>query len=226
MSELAHTTPRGPLFRLARRPDPWAWPPWIYCRRANRWDDPTDTYRVLYASTQRRATFVETLARFRPDPAVVAGLAQISGSDENALPPGHVPDSWVKARMIGTATVGGRFADIGESASLAHLQEALPARLIHYGYGELDGAVIREARREFTQEISLYVFGRADGTGAPMFSGIAYRSRLGDDFTNWAIFERPDQNAVPNAMASSLNVDDPDLLATFELFGLTLVPGR
>jgi len=36
-----------------------------------------------------------------------------------------------------------------------HLQEALAARLIHYGYRELDGAVIRDARREFTQEISL-----------------------------------------------------------------------
>ena len=188
MSELAPTTPRGPLFRLARRPDPWAWPPWTYCRRANRWDDPTDTYRVLYASTDRRATFLETLARFRPDPAVVAGLAQISGHDEGALPPGHVPRSWVTARMIGTATVAGRFADIGGSASLVHLQEALAARLIHYGYRELDGAVIRDARREFTQEISLYVFGRLDGTGAPMFSGLAYRSRLGDEFINWAIF--------------------------------------
>ena len=133
MSELASTTPRGPLFRLAHRPDPWAWPPWTYCRRANRWDDPTDTYRVLYASTERRATFLETLARFRPDPVVVAGLAEISGNDEGALP---------------------------------------------------SGAVVREAHREFTQEISLYVFGRADSVGAPTFSGLACRSRLGDEFTN------------------------------------------
>lgn len=225
MSEIAHTTPRGPLFRLAHGPDPWAWPPWIYCRRANRWDDPTDTYRVLYTS-ERRATFLETLARFRPDPAVVAGLAGISGHDEGALPPGHVPASWVNARMIGTATVGGRFADIGSSVSLAHLQQALAARLIHYGYRELDGAVIRDARREFTQEISLYVFGRSDGTGAPMFSGVAYRSRLGDEFTNWAIFERPDQDPIRNATAVDLSLDDPDLLATLAMFGLTLVPGR
>lgn len=100
------------------------------------------------------------------------------------------------------------------------------ARLIHYGYRELDGAVIRDARREFTQEISLYVFGRLDGSGAPMFSGLAYRSRLGDEFTNWAIFERPDQDPVRDATAAELRADDPDLLATFELFGLTLLPGR
>ncbi len=226
MSELASTTPRGPLFRLAHRPDPWAWPPWTYCRRANRWDDPTDTYRVLYASTERRATFLETLARFRPDPVVVAGLAEISGDDEGALPPGHVPGAWVTARMIGTATVNGLFADIGSSESLAHLREVLAARLIHFGYQDLDGAVVREAHREFTQEISLYVFGRADSVGAPTFSGLAYRSRLGDEFTNWAIFERPDRDPVLNATATDLRVDDPDLLATLELFGLTLVTTR
>lgn len=226
MSDLAYTTPLGPLFRLAHRPNPWAWPPWTYCRRANRWDDPTDTYRVLYASTERRATFLETLARFRPDPAVVAGLAAIAGHDEGALPPGHVPSSWVTARMIGSATVGGHFADIGSSASLAHLHAALTARLIHFGYRELDAAVIREAHREFTQEISLYVFSRADDLGAPMFSGIAYRSRLGDEFTNWAIFERPDEDPVRNTTAADLRIDDPDLLATVALFGLTLVPGR
>lgn len=100
------------------------------------------------------------------------------------------------------------------------------ARLIHYGYRELDGAVIRQARREFTQEISLYVFTRADDAGAPRYSGIAYRSRLGDEFTNWAIFERPDRDPVRDATATDLSVDDRDLLTTFALFGLTLVDGR
>lgn len=226
MSGLTYTSPAGRLFRLAHRPSPWAWPPWIYCQRANRWDDPTNTYRVLYASTERRATFLETLARFRPDPAVVAGLAQIAGNDEGALAPGQVPSSWVTARMMGTATVRGRFAEIGSSESLAYLQGVMAARLIHYGYRELDAAVIRAARREFTQEISLHVFGRADGAGAPTFSGIAYRSRLGDEFTNWAIFERSDVDPVQDVAADALRVDDEDLLATVELFGLTLVPGR
>lgn len=226
MSELAQTSPAGPLFRLAHRPKPWDWPPWQYCRKANRWDDPTDTYRVLYGSTQRRATFLETLARFRPDPAVIVGLAEISGDDESALPPGHVPVSWVTERSMGTATLGGRFADVGHSQSLAYLQTAMAARLIHYGLRELDGAVIRQARREFTQEISLHVFGCADGTGAPMFTGIAYESRLGSEFTNWAIFERPDHDPVRDVSAENLRIDDPDLRAVCELFGLQLADGR
>jgi len=226
MSGLAQTSPGGPLFRLAHRPNPWDWPPWQYCRKANRWDDPTDTYRVLYASTERRATFVETLARFRPDPAVVAGLAEISGDDEGALRPGHVPISLVTVRMIGTATVAGRFADVGHSQSLAYLQRAMTARLIHYGLSELDGAVIRQACREFTQEISLHVFGCAGDEGTAMFAGIAYESRLGNEFTNWAIFERPDYDPVHDISAEHLGADDPDLLAVCKLFGLQLVHGR
>lgn len=87
MSQLEHTTPREPLFRLAHRPNPWAWPLWTYCRRSNR-------------------------------------------------------------------------------------------------------------------------------------------SRLGDEFTNWAIFERPDRDPVRDATAEDLRVDNADLLSTFELFGLTLVRGR
>ena len=47
----------------------------------NRYDDPNGEYRVLYASTERRTTFRECLARFRPDPAIVA--AQIRGEDDD-----------------------------------------------------------------------------------------------------------------------------------------------
>jgi hypothetical protein len=98
--------PSGSAIPPRHRPKPWDWPLWQYCRRANRWDDPTDTYRVLYASTQRRATFLETLARFRPDPAVIVGLAEISGDDESALPPGpcrsrgSLRGQWVRRRPI------------------------------------------------------------------------------------------------------------------------------
>jgi RES domain len=63
--------PDGPLYRLARMPDPWAWPDWAYAGLdgtfGNRWDDPLGSYRVLYACTRRLGAFIETLARFRPD---------------------------------------------------------------------------------------------------------------------------------------------------------------
>jgi hypothetical protein len=226
MSELADTNPPGKLFRIGRRPDPWAWPPWEFCRRANRWDDPTDNFRVLYACGQRRGTFVETLARFRPDPAVVAGLAEITGADDGALSPGCVPVSWIENRAMGEAVVDGRFADIGHSTSLAYLRTAMAAQLIRFGIPDLDGAAIRLAIREFTQEISLHVFGRATPDGSPLFGGITYESRLGNEFTNWAIFERPDRNPVHDAVITDIAHDDPDLLAVIGVFNLELVRGR
>jgi hypothetical protein len=202
MSKLTSISAPQPLFRLAHRPDPWGWPPWEYCRRANRWDDPT---------------------RFRPDPAVVAGLAEIDGDDEGALRPGQVPVSWVAARAMGTANFEGLFADVGAGESLAYLRTAMASRLVHYGLADLDGSVIRESRREFTQEISLHIFGQADLMGAPIFTGIAYASRLGNEFINWAIFERADRDPVRDPAVSEIALDDPDLVATLVLFALKLV---
>jgi zinc-finger binding domain of transposase IS66 len=78
--------PPAEVFRLRRRPDPWAWPDWAYADAdgtfGNRYDDAQGIYRVLYASTQRVATFVECLAYYRPDIAVMAELDQIAGEDQ------------------------------------------------------------------------------------------------------------------------------------------------
>ncbi len=87
---LASVEPDGPLYRLGRQPDPWAWPDWSYAGPdgtfGNRYDDPGTSYRVLYASSQRIGAFLETLARFRPDLEVLAELERIDGDDES--PPG------------------------------------------------------------------------------------------------------------------------------------------
>jgi len=67
--ELEAAQPEGVLYRLGRQPDPWAWPDWTYAGELgtfdNRYDDPRGEYRVLYASSERLARFLETLARFR-----------------------------------------------------------------------------------------------------------------------------------------------------------------
>ena len=69
--ELETSRPEGPVFRLGRRPDAWQPPDWFLAQSdgtfGNRFDDPDGYYRVLYASSQRLACFIETLARFRPE---------------------------------------------------------------------------------------------------------------------------------------------------------------
>lgn len=212
----------GPVFRLGRSPDPWAWPDWAYATGAtfgNRWDDPLGEYRVLYASSQRLGAFVETLARFRPDLTVVAGLSEIAGDDDSP-PAGVVPPRWRAGRRMGEAELAGRFVDVGEAQTLATLRLVTAAEAIRHGLDEIDASTIRlSAPRGFTQEISRLVYAWKADHGP--FAGIRYRSRLGDEFVNWAIFETP-EGTSPIAVGrdETIDADDPDFLAALELLDL------
>jgi hypothetical protein len=204
---------------------------WIYAGPdgtfGNRYDDPAGEYRVLYAAGQRRGAFVETLARFRVDLQLVAELDAIEGdARDDAFPTvqgGVVPPDWLATRRIGTATAASMwFVDIAHSESLAHLRERLAPRLVHYGLDDLDaGDLRRRAPRALTQEISRYVFEYGSAPSGEPVAGIAYRSRLGDELTNWAVFEGHQLDEVVEADAI-ITADDADLVAALETLGLTL----
>lgn len=146
-------------------------------------------------------------------------LTELDGIEGDDEPPASVPRTWLDGRLVGEATVEGRFVDVGDSASLATLRAALAASAIHYGLDEIDAATIRlHAPRAFTHQISRYVYEQGS------FAGISYRSRLGDDVLNWAVFESaPDgQDVLLATSSAAIAADDPDLLAALELLGLTL----
>lgn len=232
MSELDGETPTGPLHRVSRGDDAWAWPDWAYAGKdgtfGNRWDDPNEDYRLLYACSQRQGAFVETLARFRPDPHVLAGLQDIEDDeDSEALLPGQVHPSWVWERRIGTATVDGTYAAVSTAAWITHLRSAMAARIIHHGLTDLDAAALRSsAPRRLTQDISRYVYEMTTEDGLQAYDGIRYLSRLGDEFTNWAIFEPADASTwklISDASCESIETEDEDFLAALEALNLTLV---
>lgn len=225
---LAVSQPIGSLYRVGRQPDPWAWPDWTYADDdltfGNRYDDPRGEYRVLYASGQRQGAFAETLARFRADLEIVAAIELIQGDPEDeafstTIPSGVVPAEWLDVRAIGTASHDGLFVEVGHSDSVAHLRAALAARVLHYGLDDLDGGDLRtRAPRGLTQEISRYVFERGhDQAGVPV-AGVRYLSRLGDELTNWAIFE---PNQPTTIQCAPIDPADTDLLAVLEKFDLT-----
>ena len=220
------------LFRIGRTPNPWAWPDWAKADLdgtfGNRWDDPGNTFRVLYAATERRTTFLEILSRYRPDPAVIADLQEIAGDDDSSQP-GCVPRTLFNNRRLGEATVSGTFADIGSAHSLAHLRQVMAPRLVHYEIHDLDASAIKSSvPRRFTQELSRYVYELTDiSKSRRSYDGISYSSRLGDDLQNWAIFEpasAAEGDKLIKIMAcSKIQHDDPDLLWAIKLLGLTLV---
>lgn len=224
--DLEATAAPSPLYRLGRRGGVWAWPDWAYAGEdgtfGNRYDDPHAQYRVLYASSQRLGTYLETLARFRPDPAILAEPIEEDAADGPypTSQPGTVPASWLTRRAMGTAAVAGDFADVGHSRSLQHLRTELAARLIHHGLQDLDGATMRmSAPRRFTQEVSRHVYECSN----PAYVGIRYLSRLGDDIHNWAIFEPAD---LTDPTEDHLTVDDPDLQEALARFRLRMAPSE
>ena len=84
-------TPTGPLYRIAWGTEPWEYPDWKGAGTdsssgahtfGNRFDDPNAEYRVLYASSQLVSCYVEVLARFRPDYALLAELRAMDGEDD------------------------------------------------------------------------------------------------------------------------------------------------
>jgi hypothetical protein len=218
------------VYRLGRAPDAWEWPDWSYLTAdgtfGNRYDDPEAQYRVLYASSEREATFRESLARYRADPAIVAAEISTAG-DEDApatIPAGVIPAGWLERRRMGSAELIGTFCDVGHADSLAHLREHLAPRLLHYGIDDLDAGDIRtRAPRRLTQEIGRYVFLRTSTGDKPTFAGIRYGSRLGDNLTNWAIFEPNEPHVIESA--AEIDPDDPDLRATLEAYDLDLQGG-
>ncbi|MEE9278584.1 MAG: RES domain-containing protein [Myxococcota bacterium] len=94
-------SPDGPLYRVARPPDAWAWPDWANVGSdgtfGNRWDDPEGVYRVLYASSSRLGALMEVLARFRPDPHIVVALKEIEDDEAGPIQgPGELDVEWLR----------------------------------------------------------------------------------------------------------------------------------
>ena len=222
---LKTVTADGPVFRLARAPDPWAWPDWSQAGLdgtfGNRWDDSEGEYRVLYASSTRFGALLETLARFRPDLAVVAGLLEIEGEDD-ALAAGTVPSEWFERRLMGVGELAGEYAEIGAASSLATIRSQLAEKALQHGLEDVDAGAIRAAApRGFTQEVSRLVYGSRTEDGEPL-AGIRYRSRLDDDTDNWAVFEPARGAPAPlRALdAEPVRSSDPDVTRTLNVLGL------
>ena len=226
MNDLEGTRPAGPVTRVGRLPDPWAWPPWEAQHSdntfGNRWDDPEGMYRVVYACSQLEGAYVEVLSRFRPDPAVIAALAAIEGPEDD-YHFGIVPTMWLDNRAVGDATITGLYADVGYARSLTYLRTAMAPRLIHHDIADLDAAAIRiSAPRRLTQDISNHIYKLSLRDGTPRFAGIEYASRFGDDYQNWAIFERPGQDPINDPIVRPVRRDDPALHGALAALGLKL----
>ncbi|MEJ7803893.1 MAG: RES domain-containing protein [Candidatus Limnocylindria bacterium] len=217
------------VYRVARGPDAFALPSWEYANTADgtfggRYDDLLGEYRVLYVCVSRAGAFSETLAALRPRIDVREAIEAIADGEADRSAAGIVPARWLEGRVAGDARAAGLFADVGHSRTIGSLRAELATAAAEVGLDDFDAATIRlSAPRRLTQLISRLIYDESQADGSPRFAGIAYGSRLGDELTNLAIFERPDSEPPMSGMRSAgIASDDADLAAALELLGLTL----
>lgn len=221
-----------PVFRVGRAPDPWAWVDRQYAGH-NRWDDADGVFRTIYAGDTLYGCYVEVLAYARPDldPGQSDLLAGITEEPEDAteypVPSvGKLPREWIGCRMVGTATLGGPYADVRSSDTIATLRPLFLDLALALGYPDFDAAALKSAYpRELTQRVATYLYELTDADGSTLVDGVRFASRHGDDLTMWALFERPEDETVNRHLRNIdtwiVDAHDPDLARAMGLHRLT-----
>jgi hypothetical protein len=207
------TPPTVPLYRVARAPDPLAWPDRQFIG-GSRFDDPRNLFRVLYLAEHRLGCFIESLASFRPDIAMIARLRVVHGGPP--LPPAsEVPAAWYTRRSVGRVRLdpGQRWLDLRAPDTLQVLRSEMAEVLVSLGLPDLDVSAARGPSLELTRQIARWAFEHD-------FQGIAYRSRFADSLDCWAIFEGA--LTTPAGPPQPIAPDDPDLMAAAALFSLAV----
>jgi hypothetical protein len=137
---------------------------------------------------------------------LLAELEQIAGADDY-VPLGQVPGTWLRDRLIGSATARGRYAEIMRSEWIALLRGRLARECVSLGVKDLDAAALQQtAPRRLTQLVSGEVYARD-------FEGIAYRSKYGAELENWALFE---PFLLREHQSAPIREEDPDLLEALQ----------
>jgi hypothetical protein len=106
------------------------------------------------------------------------------GGEDDYQQIGVIPDEWFESRFIGTAEVGGNYADLYRPAWVSYLRSRLQPLCVELGLSDFDVSdLIQATKRIVTQRASSIVY----DLGA--FAGIYYASRHGVGLENWALFE-------------------------------------
>lgn len=234
--ELAVVVDPGLVFRVGRRPDPWAWTPWQHAgvdgRFHGRYDDPRGAFRTIYAGSTLLACLLEVLAAFRADPHLDEDLRHIAEDPDDAerypsATPGAVPASWLAARQATTATLAGVYCAVTDKETLGTLRPLFVAEALRYGLADLDAGALRlAAPRALTQQVASWLYDLHDNN-RDLIDGVSFDSRHGDGLALWAIFERDDNTDISPRLANTrpvpVDAQHPELREALRIHRLTWV---
>lgn len=222
--------PPGGIWRVGRSPDPLAASDPLspseldQPHTGNRFDSPIGAFRVLYFATQLEGCYGETLARFRPDPALLALLRE-EWEERGWMHLGDVPAAWRQRRIAVRVQLkasdrfqgGLRFLDVEAARTREALKHALAGPLAYWGHSDLDVATVRGEDRRVTRLIAQWAYDQADDAGHPLYAGVRYLSRLNSEWECWAVFEDVEMEEVDR---KSVLATDSTLLGVADLYGL------
>lgn len=174
---------------------------------------------------------MELLAHFRPDPALTAELDAIIENDDQAeqsAPAGTLDiNAWLAPRQASIAQLDGVFCDVTDAETIAALFPRFKPRASTYGLPDFDAAALKTAEpRRLTQEVSQYLWEAKSPNGENLCDGIKFSSRHGENFTLWAVYERPgDPEVTPRIaeiQAAQFSSVTPELNEAAKLLGIIL----
>lgn len=188
----------------------------------NRFDDPDHRkgdpgpglFRVIYCASSRAGAFGETIARFRKSLRLLSQLREIE--DDEPLDPelegGLLPEEWRLNRRIGASRLDEslKFADLEDPRAATLLRREMAPLLTQLGLDDLDFGDLIGRDRRVTQNAGRCVYEATDESGAPVFDGIRYLSRLNPGWELWAIFTDRMVHE-PEDLYQTISRDDPDL---------------
>lgn len=212
----------NPVYRIGRTNDPMRFstirPEDAALKRAgNRYDVPGAG--VLYVGDSRAACFGETIARFRPAPAMI----ELLGDEPEGgpfMPLGSIPQDWRLQRSMVELELDpdARFVDVDAPETLGWLTNELTAALSALGYEEpLDLSDIHNRDRQLSRLIASHVFTTQNSDGDFTYDGIQYRSRVGADWLCWAVFMDTGYREISR---TPINESDEDLVAVAQKWDL------
>jgi hypothetical protein len=234
MTGLATSSAPGRVWRVGRRPNPWAWTDWRYAndegRFNGRWDDQLAEFRTLYVGETLLACLLEVLAQFRPDPTTDTELDEIEDSagelkDHPDAPSGTVGYHWIEERLAGNAELSGRYCLITHRESISAIQAGFPFARFKLTPFLLDASDLKDGdQRDLTRSVARWIFDLRDEQQNDLVDGIEFRSRFGDDLPMWAIFERAADGETSGRLANeqtfSLHPETPEVIEAFQLHHL------
>lgn len=238
-SELSSVSPpTSPVYRVGRGPDPLRLREWADINPSqtfgNRFDDPgprhglpvPERYRTAYFATHSVGAYGETIARFRKSLNLLAALESVD--DDEPITPfigrGALDPAWRTGRALGRLKLDRRlrFVDLEDIGTLQELRRATADVAVRLGMHEVDASSMKHDRREFTQEVSRYIYERQEPDGEPSFAGIRYLSRLGPNWELWAVFEGRYEQHSADLFPRWIRPDDEGLVEAAGVLDITL----